>query len=265
MILTRTNRTITRPALRTITAAAVGLNALVFVFDMFANGPNGLNLGHIIPTLVVAAIVASRFRWAPALGALLGGVLLLEGAIFLRNQLTQPDSAASFAFAATFFATAIIALVAGAAATVQNRRAPRSRPFVDPPAPPATYPALLAATALVLGGILTTAIQASGVTTGVSPDALATLPALGARNYLFEQPEIRARAGETVVLRLDNADSTTHYLDIDEFNVHTPMPAGKSSVAIFKPTQPGTFTFYCSPHADKAAGTGMVGKLIVEP
>ena len=68
-----------------------------------------------------------------------------------------------------------------------------------------------------------------------------------------------------VALRLDNADTSLHYLDIDEFNVHAPMPSGESSVAIFKPMQAGTFTFYCHPHADKAAGTGMVGRLIVEP
>jgi plastocyanin len=43
------------------------------------------------------------------------------------------------------------------------------------------------------------------------------------------------------------------------------MPPGKSSLALFTPTEPGTYTFYCQPHADKAAGTGMVGTLIVEP
>ncbi len=51
----------------------------------------------------------------------------------------------------------------------------------------------------------------------------------------------------------------------DEFNVHASMPAGKSNVAIFTPTQPGTYTFYCRPHADKAARTGMVGTLAVAP
>ena len=66
-----------------------------------------------------------------------------------------------------------------------------------------------------------------------------------------------------MALRLDNADTSIHYLDIDEFNVHAPMPSGPSSVAIFQPMQAGTFTFYCHPHADKAAGTGMVGRLIV--
>ncbi len=251
--------------LRTITVAALGLNALVFVYDVFASGPNPLNLGHIIPPLVVAGIVASRFRWAPALGALFGSFLLVEAYMFLTDMLTRPDSAGAFAFAATFVATAIVGLVAGVAATVQHYRAPRSRPFVDPPAPPWAFPVVLVFAVLVLGGILSTAIQARSVLPGVSPEALAALPALTTRDYQFAPSKITAKVGETVTLRLDNADSSTHYLDIDEFNVHALMPAGKSNVAIFKPTRPGTYTFYCHPHADKAAGTGMVGTLIVEP
>ncbi len=44
------------------------------------------------------------------------------------------------------------------------------------------------------------------------------------------------------------------------------MPVGESTLALFKPTQPGTYTFFCGVpgHANKADGTGMVGKLIVE-
>ena len=99
----------------------------------------------------------------------------------------------------------------------------------------------------------------------VSPEALAALPALTAKDYRFDKPEIRAKVGEMVALRLDNADTSTTYLAIAELNVHALMPAGKSNVAIFTPTQPGTYTFYCRPHADKAARTGMVGTLIVEP
>jgi plastocyanin len=82
---------------------------------------------------------------------------------------------------------------------------------------------------------------------------------------MFDRTEITAKVGEIVVLRLDNTDTKTHYLDIDELNVHAFIPAGKSNVALFKPTQPGTYTFYCHPHANKAARTGMVGTLIVEP
>ncbi|HWQ12896.1 MAG TPA: cupredoxin domain-containing protein [Roseiflexaceae bacterium] len=254
-----------RPSLRMITIAALVLNALVFSTDLIASGPNGLNLGHLIPPLLFAGLVAIRRRWTPALGALLGAVWLLDAFVFLTNLLIQPDSAASFAFAALFFATSLVALVAGVAATIQNYRTPYSRPFVDPPAPRLASATLLAFAALILGGILTTAIQPRSELPGIGAEALAALPALTTRDYQFKQTTITVRVGETVALRLNNADSSAHSLDIDEFNVHVPMPAGKSSLALFTPTQPGIYTFYCRPHADKAAGTGMVGTLVVEP
>ncbi len=263
MVATRTLGLYARPTLRTITVAALMVNALLFLFDVFSSGPDEINVTHVIISLVVAGIAALRFRLVPALGALLCAAQLVEGAIFLGSMLTEPDSAASFAFAALFFAITIVGLVAGVGATVQNYRAPRSRPFVDQPAPGWTYPASLALIALTLGGILSTAIQSRGLAPSFSPEALAALPALKAKDYQFDQTKITAKVGETVVLRLDNADPSTHYLDIDEFNVHALIPAGKSNVALFKPTQPGTYTFYCHPHADKAARTGMIGTLVV--
>ena len=254
-----------RPSLRAVTIAALVLNALVFGTDLIASGPNDLNVGHIIPSLVVAGLVAIRRRWTPVLGALLGALWLLDAAIFLTASLVQPDSAATFAFAALFFATALVALVAGVAATVQNYRAPRRRPWVDPPAPAWSLTALLIVAALILGGILTTAIQPRAALPGVTPEALAALPGLTTRDYQFDQTTLTARVGETVALRLDNADSSAHALDIDEFDVHVRMPAGKSSLALFTPTEPGTYTFYCRPHADKTAKSGMVGTLMVTP
>ena len=265
MVATRTLGLYIRPTLRTIAVAALVINALLFLFDVFSSGPDEINLTHVIISLVVAGIVALRFRWPPALGALLCAAQLVEGAMFLGSMLTEPDTAATFAFAAVFFAITVVGLVAGVGATVQNYRTPRSRPFVDQPAPPWTYPAVLALAALVLGGILTTAIQPRGISPSFSSEALAALPALTAKDDMFDQQNITAKVGETVVLRLDNADATTHYLDIDEFNVHAIIPAGKSNVALFKPTQPGTYTFYCHPHADKAARAGMVGTLVVAP
>jgi plastocyanin len=265
MVAIGTHRLNARPTLRTITVAALMVNALLFLWDIFSSGPDEINVTHVIISLVVAGMVATRLRWVPALGALLCALQLVEGYMFVGSMLTEPDSAATFAFAAIFFAISIVGLVAGVGATVQNYRALRSRPFVDQPAPAWTYPALLALTALVLGGVLSTAIQPHGGSASFSPEALAALPALRAKDYQFDQSKITAKVGETVVLRLDNADPSTHYLDIDEFNVHALIPAGKSNVALFKPTQPGTYTFYCHPHADKAAGTGMVGTLVVAP
>jgi len=265
MVATRTISLYTRPTLRTITVAALALNALLFGIDVLSSGPDEINVTHIIISLVVAGIAALRLRWVPALGALLCALQLVEGAIFLGSMLTQPDSAATFAFAILFFAITLIGLVAGIAAIVQNYRAPRLRPFVDPPAPRWIYPGLRALTALVLGGILTSAIQPHGISSSFSPEVMAALPALRAKDYQFDQSIITAKVGETVALRLENADTSTHYLDIDELNVHTTIPAGKSNVALFKPTQPGTYTFYCHPHADKASRSGMVGTLVVEP
>jgi plastocyanin len=265
MVATRALRLYARPTLRMIAVAALVANALLFGFDVLSSGSNEINVTHVIISLVVAGIAALRFRWAPVVGALFCALQLVEGYMFLGSMLTEPDSAATFAFAALYFAITIVGLVTGVGATVQNYRAPRNRPFVDPPAPRSTYPALLALVALVLGGILSTAIQPSGVSPSFSPEALAALPALTAKDSQFEQRTITAKVGETVVLRLDNADTTTHHLDIDEFNVHALMPPGKSNVALFRPTQPGTYTFYCQPHANKAAGAGMVGTLIVEP
>jgi heme/copper-type cytochrome/quinol oxidase subunit 2 len=195
----------------------------------------------------------------------LGAALLVEGSIFVGRELTEPTNAIFFASTAIFFATAVVGLVAGIGATVQHYRAPRSRPFVDPPAPLWIYPTLLAFTALTLGGILTTAIQPRNVLPGVSPEALAALPALKARDYGFDRPKITAKVGESVALRLENADTSTHYFEIDEFNVHALMPPGESNMVLFTPTQPGVYRFYCSPHANKATGEGMVGTLDVEP
>ena len=72
------------------------------------------------------------------------------------------------------------------------------------------------------------------------------------------------KAGETVALRLENGDSEGHSFDIDQFGVHAAISPGAASLALFKPTQPGTYTFYCAPHYDKATGQGMQGTLIVE-
>jgi plastocyanin len=265
MVATPTHWPFARPTLRAVTIAALLANTLLFGFEILSGGPVDIMAPHVIVSLVVAGVAALRFRWATVLGALWFALQIVEGYMFLGSSLTQPDSTATFAFAALFFAISIVGLVAGVGATVQNYRAPRSRPFVDPLAPAWINPSLLVVAALAIGGILSTAIQPRGMLPNFSPEALAGLPALTAKEDMFDRTEITAKVGETVVLRLDNADTNTHYLDIDEFNVHAIIPPGKSNVALFKPTQPGSYTFYCHPHANKDARAGMVGTLVVEP
>jgi plastocyanin len=117
---------------------------------------------------------------------------------------------------------------------------------------------------IVLFPCLAIAVLAGIAAASVSPDVLAALPALGVKGFAFQQTELRVKAGEVVALRLDNADQAPHSFDVDELGVHAPIPVGQGGMALFRPTAPGTYTFYCAPHYDKASGQGMKGTLIVE-
>jgi plastocyanin len=101
--------------------------------------------------------------------------------------------------------------------------------------------------------------------TAASDAAPAGTTVLAAREYQFEQRELHVKVGAPVALQLDNRDNSIHQFDLDELNVHVPMPAGERAVAQFTPTQPGTYTFYCTLHVDRTTKQGMAGTLIVAP
>lgn len=153
---------------------------------------------------------------------------------------------------------AITALVAGLGATVQNYRLPAAERRL-PRWVPWTLTAMLG---LFLGAVIAASIpRASGPQ--IDPVVLAELPAVPIS--AFNGGEIRVRAGELTALRLENTDPVAHSFDVDELNVHVAMPGNSDSMALFKADTPGTYTFYCAPHYDKASGSGMHGTLIVEP
>jgi nitrite reductase (NO-forming) len=173
--------------------------------------------------------------------------------------LSNPSDTVVFALHVVWLPVMLIACLAGLAATVQNyrsapaeQRAPRWLPY-----------ALTAVAALCSGAILVALIPQPGAAAALSAETLASLPALRSNQMRFDQAKIRAQVGETVALRLDNADSMPHSFDLDAFNVHVPMQNGKPGLALFKATKAGTYTFYCSIPGHREAG--MVGTLIVEP
>jgi uncharacterized cupredoxin-like copper-binding protein len=106
--------------------------------------------------------------------------------------------------------------------------------------------ALTALAALCTGAILVARIPQHGAAAALSAETLAGLPALTSNQLKFDQADLRVKTGETVALRLDNADSMPHSFDLDAFNVHVAMQSGKPSLALFKATKAGTYTFYCS-------------------
>lgn len=244
--------------LNTLSAAAVvgialvisGLSLAFFGFDL---GPAVI----IVLCLIFAGLVFTGWRWTPLLSVLPGvglpatfGMLLLaegSGPLFLGGLL--------------IVGFGITASVCGVAATVQNYRHSASERFL----PRWIVLIVVIITGIVTGAYLSTLVPRPATSAGVSREMLATLPGLSAHNFAFSQAEVRVKLGETVALRLENGDSANHSFDIDELNVHAPIPTGQTSLALFKPTKPGTYTFYCAPHYDKASGQGMHGSLIVEP
>ena len=92
MVATPMYRLGVRWTLRTITVAALLLNALLFGFEAISGGLDDISMPHVIISLIFAGIVALRLRWVPALGALLCAAQLVEGAIFLGSSLTEPDN-----------------------------------------------------------------------------------------------------------------------------------------------------------------------------
>ena len=218
-------------------------------------------------TLGVTVLVAAGWRWAPLIGAVWAVVL---GALWstlavsgnaggVAHALAHPDDPLRFDFAVIAVALALVSFGSGVAATVQNYRSVVGRR----PAPGWLAGSLSALAGVCLGAIVVAGIPRTSLGAGVRPETLASLPALGTERLRFDRIEVRTRVGDTVALRLENRDGFAHSFDIDELDVHAPMPGSQSALALFRPTQPGSYTFYCGVPGHRAAG--MVGTLSISP
>jgi plastocyanin len=108
-----------------------------------------------IPTVLAAGLVATRWRWTPAVGAAL---VLMTSTIFFSNAqiqyyLTHPDYRPAFFFAGVLIlACALITIVAGLSATLQNYRT--SPPGLSACASVRPAPSWLRPLLLVLSGVV---------------------------------------------------------------------------------------------------------------
>jgi plastocyanin len=210
--------------------------------------------------LVIALIAATGWRWVPLLATLYWSVLIVLNIPFLQHDLAHPEFFGTFVFSVIVVGLALVGGVAGAVAAAQTYHGPTARE--DGAGTPRWFSAgVVAVAGLVLGASLVATIP-RGSTAGVSAEVLADLPVLAASGVRFEQAELRAQAGETVALRLENRDAAGHSFDIDELNVHVAIVPGEPALALFRPETAGTYTYYCGVPSHREAG--MVGTLIVE-
>lgn len=248
-------------ALSKLTAAALtgGMLSLIYaqVFLIGQFQPELTVFAVLELTAAMLIVLLPRRRWLPILGTVFGILVVAGNSGPIVYDLLHPASFRPFAFMTVAMAIAFVGAVAGLAAVVQNYR----RPAAERRAPRGMAAAVVGMAMLCVGAIAVAAIpQQAGA--AVSPEIMAELPAVVTPGFSFEMPAITMRAGETVALRLDNPHSAPHSFDIDELNVHVPMPAGGSSMALFRATEPGRYTYYCQIPGHRELG--MEGVLVVE-
>jgi Cu+-exporting ATPase len=94
-------------------------------------------------------------------------------------------------------------------------------------------------------------------------DANATRLEVTARNVAFTPPDLRVRAGETVVLEFTNGDPIFHDWEVEGLaNVDAGARPGQTQRIRFTIDKPGTYVVECT--VEGHAEAGMVGTLVVE-
>ena len=92
-------------------------------------------------------------------------------------------------------------------------------------------------------------------------------------DYAFQPADITLKAGQPVILELNNTDRITpHNLTLEDeaagLDIDVDISGGKTARVELTPTVPGTYTFYCSkklPFMKSHREHGMEGRLIVMP
>lgn len=220
--------------------------------------PNAL-IACLTPVLG-AGLLATRWRWTPALGALL--VLLITTLFFsqplLQYYLTHPAYRPAFFFTSVLIlACAFVAVVAGLSATLQNYRMHDA----VRPAPAFLRPLLLVLCGVVIGmSLLGLLVVANPQASGASPE-IGGEPTvhLGADN--FEQQVVRLPKGSRLLLvndtavehLLENGSWTASGTAVTRAEAGAPMlhdldSKGGSTVEIGPFTTAGTFHIYCAIH-----------------
>lgn len=224
-------------------AAAVMAVAALLVPMILAGKIEAFLVGMAAPFVV--GLVLSR--WLPRTGAVFLGVvslgILLSSAPFLIGALVHPEAMVDFV--STWVLT--IATIVGVVAAVPSYRE-RARSATATPRRVGMAAALLA---LVLTGV--SVVAAAGVE---DADAQPGDIAIRTENFAFAPTVISAGAG-TVSVHITNADSTRHTFTIDgvaDISV-APESAQRASFDV----APGSYRYFCKPHA-----ADMAGELIVK-
>jgi plastocyanin len=225
--------------------AALGVVASLVVPMLIQLSVEPFLLAMVAPFVVGLLLM---LRW-PRVGAVWLGVVslavLVFSAPFLGEALTHPESLADFLPLVVLILSMLVGIVAAI---------PSFRQGLSPDA--SSRPALAVG---VAAGALTVA---AAIVSGVAFAGIESLPAqagdvrLVTEDITFDPAGISADAGD-ISVHVTNRDSTRHTFTIDELGVDLNIPPDSAQRVTFA-ADPGTYRFYCRPHAP-----GMEGSLVV--
>ncbi len=110
--------------MRKLTVIALVALAILFIYEfvVIAGRFDPVLTIHAVVALIIAVIVARGWRWGPLLGAAWIVVIFLMSLPFIIEDLSNPAALHPFLWQIVTFIVALVGIIAGIAATVQDRR-----------------------------------------------------------------------------------------------------------------------------------------------
>ncbi|MGH2720693.1 MAG: cupredoxin domain-containing protein [Actinomycetota bacterium] len=228
---------------------AIGAVAIPVTFGLLLLRIGGFEPFVLIMSapVIVGLLVRARFRRT---GTVIVGVvalaLLLMNAPFLVEELQHPAAGIDYMFPVLVLAGALTVIVASIPAYREiTRGVTGSRGPKVVPAGAGVLVLVLGATALVSNTRYESAVAQPG---DIKVEA---------RDLEFVAANLQTQAGP-VTLHVENTGAALHSFTIDELDVDVFIPAGKAA-RITLDAEPGTYRFYCKPHAPDMEGSLTVG------
>jgi plastocyanin len=217
-----------------------------------------------VASFVVAGLVVTRVRWTPALGAVFGAGVWIGGLSsqqYSLYHLTHPQEGGPFIVSVLIYVLAIITIVAGSVATMQNYRGGRRL------APRWTSAFLGVMAGFVVGATAVSLLVLSGNTPTAQASTEPGTVHMGIAS--FSQPTVTIAKG--TVLKLVDDGSFLHVISNGTWDGSTPKSVDEQGAPVVKDRQVnggsitigpfntvGTFSLYCTVHP------GMTLKVVVQ-
>lgn len=219
-----------------------------------------------VVSIAIAALVFTGVRWMPALAALYGVGIWIGGPTsqpYSLYHLTHPQEGGPFIASVLVYVLAIVTIVAGTVATMENYRGGERR------APGWINPFLGMMAGFIIGASAVSLLVLPGNTSAAQSNQATEAGIVHMGIASFTQQTITITKGST--LKLVDDGNFTHIIANGSWDGSTPKPASEPGAPVVRNVQvnggsitigpfstAGTYSIYCTIHP------GMMLKVIVQ-